>query len=143
MAAAPLGGSLVAVGTDGSEGGRRAVSFAAGLADALQAKLEIVFVARGPPAATGEGPIDAGQQAKGEDILQGELDRLRYLGLHATKRLLSGDPAEALADHANRSPEVGLLVIGRRGAGPLVRALAGSVASRMAHLTQKPLVIVP
>jgi nucleotide-binding universal stress UspA family protein len=139
-----LPGGTIVVGVDGSEPARRATAFAAELAEMMGAKLEVVTVVKGLAHGAGEGPLDAGQKAKGEDILRGELDRLRFLGVRATKTLLWGEPAEALAEHANRSPNASVLIVGRRGAGnPLLRALAGSVASKMANLAQKPLVIVP
>ncbi len=135
-----LADSVIVAGTDGSEGARRAVSFAAGLADALGARVDLVHVVRHG----GEGAPDAGEKARGEDILQAELDRLRYLGLRAGRQLLWGDPAQVLADHCNRRKEASLLVVGRRGAGgPLVRALAGSVAARLANVSEKPVVVVP
>lgn len=139
----PLPGGTVVVGIDGSEAARHAAAFGAGLADALGAKLDIVYVAHGVPLGAGEGSMDAGRKAKGEDILREEVDQLRFLGIRPEQHLLWGEPAETLATYVNENPDAGLLVVGRRGAGPLVRALAGSVASRMAHLTHKPLLVIP
>ncbi|MGZ8628719.1 MAG: universal stress protein [Actinomycetota bacterium] len=54
--------------------------------------------------------------------------------------LLSGRPADALTDRA-RKDGYGLLVVGRRGRGA-TKALLGSTASRLAHGTDVPVLIV-
>jgi nucleotide-binding universal stress UspA family protein len=54
--------------------------------------------------------------------------------------ILQGDPAMALAE---QSEELGLLVLGSRGYGPVRRVLLGSVARKVVKSATCPVVVVP
>ena len=53
-----------------------------------------------------------------------------------------GDPAKTLVSYAS-SIEANLLIVGKRGAGIIERMMIGSVANRVVHDAQCPVVIVP
>jgi nucleotide-binding universal stress UspA family protein len=54
--------------------------------------------------------------------------------------LREGDPGEVLAGETN---ELGLLVVGSRGYGPIGSALLGSIASRLLHTAACPVIVIP
>lgn len=64
------------------------------------------------------------------------------LGPHpeAQPIVLDGEPAEVLAEQTR---ELGLLVMGSRGYGPLRRVLLGSVSAALLDAARCPVMIVP
>lgn len=60
--------------------------------------------------------------------------------LSVEQRLLSGDPAEEIAEAAK---DLDLLLLGSRGYGPLRRALLGGVAGRVMRLAPCPVLVLP
>lgn len=62
--------------------------------------------------------------------------------LAATGRALSGAPAPAIAE-ACEEAGADLLVAGSRGYGPVMRVLAGSVSTQLAHRAPCPVLVVP
>jgi nucleotide-binding universal stress UspA family protein len=53
-----------------------------------------------------------------------------------------GDPARMLLDYAERV-DADVMVIGRRGAGLIERIMLGSVANRVVHDAECPVLLVP
>jgi nucleotide-binding universal stress UspA family protein len=136
---------VILVGCDGSEGSQRAVAFASNLASELGARLVLATVVPALPAlsAPGATALEQSQSTAASQLLQAEADRMRYLGTKVDCRTLHGSPAETLASCADEDAEIDLLVVGKHGQGGLRHALAGSVASRLAHVCRKPVVLVP
>ena len=58
----------------------------------------------------------------------------------ATGRLREGDPAAVLAEE---SGNLGVLVVGSRGYGPVGSVLVGSVASKLLTRSACPVMVVP
>jgi nucleotide-binding universal stress UspA family protein len=54
--------------------------------------------------------------------------------------VVDGDPADVLTEQA---AELGMLVVGSRGYGPLRRVLLGSVSDALLERTACPVMIVP
>jgi nucleotide-binding universal stress UspA family protein len=124
----------ILVGCDGSEGSQRATAFAADFAAKTGDRLVLACVDDASEAAKTKGT---------EAVLQAEADRMRYLGTQVECRKLSGNPAEALASCADDDEDIRLLVVGKRGQGGLKHGLMGGVASRLARLCGKPVVLIP
>ncbi len=136
---------VIMVGCDGSAGAQRAAAFASNLAAETGARLELTTVLPALPSlsAPGAEALEQSQERAANQLLQEEADRMRYLGTKVECRTLHGSPAETLANCADQDGDVDLLVVGKHGQGGLKHALAGSVASRLAHVCQKPVVLVP
>ncbi len=62
-------------------------------------------------------------------------------GAEVDKRVVIGTPAEAIAKAA-RAPDVELIVVGSRGRTLIGGVLIGSVAHRLVHICDKPILIV-
>ena len=131
----------VVVGVDGSEGGERALRWAAGEARLRGAPLRAVWAwsYMDQPG----GGFDPGY---GEDRARAGLDEaLAGLGDEGggveVERLVVCDlPVRALLDAAGGAD---LLVVGSRGLGGFKGLLLGSVGSQVAHHAPCPVVIVP
>jgi len=62
-------------------------------------------------------------------------------GLEITTEILSGHVAETLLDYAKQH-DIGLIVAGTRGNGPLKQMLVGSVTRSLLHLSPIPVLVV-
>jgi nucleotide-binding universal stress UspA family protein len=116
------------LGYDGSEESRVALMEAVEIAQAAEAELKLVAVAEDPPVA-------AGLRAKLAEAFEA-VPR----GVAVEASLVSGDPAEALADASRGSS---LLILGSRELGPIRRVTTGSVSSELASRAPCPLLIHP
>lgn len=74
-------------------------------------------------------------------LLEGLADRARARGVSVTTELAMGVPAEVIHERSE-APEVQLVVMGSRGHGGMARLLLGSVATRVMHLSTRPVVVV-
>jgi nucleotide-binding universal stress UspA family protein len=137
---APLG-----VGFDGSPEARLALSSAAGLADIMGAELRVISVlARPAPAHPMFAFISYHEHL---EHLRAEsrsrlVETLEGLSVHPEMEplVVDGDPADVLTEQA---AELGMLVVGSRGYGPLRRVLLGSVSDALLERTACPVMIVP
>jgi nucleotide-binding universal stress UspA family protein len=135
----------VGVAFDGSAESRLALSSAAGLADTIGGELRVISVLGRP---TPAHPMFAfTSYHEHVEQLRAEcrsrlVEVLDGLPVHpATEPLVvEGEPAEVLMEHA---PELGLLVVGSRGFGPLRRVLLGSVSDALLERAACPVMIVP
>ena len=139
----------IVCGLDGSAQSIRAAQVAASLGRVADAKLIFVTVVRSPegwwgivgapPAA--EAVEDALEKAQ-HDVLDRSLQVIDLEGLSYETVKDTGDPSGQLLEAAQRH-EADLLVVGRRGAGLLQRFAVGSVADRIAHEAECPVLLVP
>lgn len=67
--------------------------------------------------------------------------RLESAGIAFDAHVLSGNPAEVITDFSHEH-NCDLIVMGTRGMGTIKNLLLGSVASKVIHLTEKPLLLV-
>lgn len=130
----------VGVAYNASPESRAAVHAAAELARGLGAELVVIGVAD-PLEFVTESSVGGPTVADVVREVQHELDRVtRELPIEATTALLTGTPAELLAEY---SRHLDLLVTGSRGYGPVRSVLAGGVSGRLMRSAHCPMMIVP
>ncbi|MDJ0954371.1 MAG: universal stress protein [Acidimicrobiia bacterium] len=139
----------VVVGIDGSEQSRHAATVSADLARRNAATLHLVTIVRPPegwwgivgspptPSALSKSLADAQREIL--DSVVAEID-LREIEVVQVEDV--GDPARMLLDYAQRV-DADVMVIGRRGAGLIERIMLGSVANRVVHDAECPVLLVP
>jgi nucleotide-binding universal stress UspA family protein len=135
---------VVGVGYTGSEQSRAALAAAKRFARALGARLRLIAVVPPIPLVP---PVVAGISVELEDALRKRLEKeLAEAAAEAEGEfevstvLVEGDPGAVLSAHG---VELGLLVLGSRGYGPLRRALLGSVSAGVAKNAPCPVLLVP
>ena len=141
--------NTVVAGVDGSDGSRRAAEHAAAIARHWKAKLLLVTVVRTPEGWWGIGGAPPSPEALSAALIEGQQKILteieEHLDLegveHETIEEL-GDPVSRLVDLCDQT-DADLLVIGRRGAGLAERIILGSVADRLCHLANCPVLVIP
>jgi nucleotide-binding universal stress UspA family protein len=144
--AARSGIATVAVGFDGSDESRHALTSTIELAGATGAKLKLVSVAVPPAVGAGKGGA-AGWHDLFEIVIQRRREQLDEAlravpgGIEVEATLVTGPAPESLADVASEPGT--LLVVGSRGYGPLRRALLGSVATHLVRWAPCPLIVTP
>jgi nucleotide-binding universal stress UspA family protein len=140
----------VLVATDGSEGGNRAVDYAARLAKREGFDLLIVNIVGGLPDKLFSAFTDAQQQwfndlleSLSAELLSKARDRARKIGV-GTIELESrgGEIAPAIIEIAQRKA-ADVIVVGKHGAGLVESLLIGNVAHKLASLAPLPVIIVP
>jgi nucleotide-binding universal stress UspA family protein len=142
----PLG--RIGVGFDGSATSAQALRFAAELALAHDAALEVIGVVdlrSHAESRVGGEALDAlaGQglhDRRGEAIREAADVELQQLGtgLRSRVEVVHGDPA---AELLARTASLDLLVVGSRGYGPLRRVLLGSVSSELIRASECPMIV--
>ena len=132
----------ILVAVDDSETSLRAVRLAAEIAAATQAELLLAHVLVAPPADLYGLPTPEFQRIQ-QKVVNDIITRAAEAAgpVRAETKLLSGKPAEALADAAVSS-NVNLVVVGSRGRGAVTRVLLGSTSDRLIHICEKPVLIV-
>lgn len=139
----------VVVGIDGSEQSCHAASVGADVARRNNAVLHLVTIVRPPegwwgivgspptPSALSKSLTDAQREIL--DSVAGSID---LSDLEVVQVEDVGDPARMLTEYAARV-DADLMVIGRRGAGLIERIMLGSVANRVVHDAEYPVLLVP
>ena len=144
----PDGIAEVAVGYDGSEEARIALTEAIDLGRATGAPVKVVAAAEPAPIVYGKG--GGARQGQSElnkaihEMLRQRLDealRSAPEDVRLEGTLVDGPPAESLAEIARE--EGGLLVIGSRAYGPLRRVLLGSVSTELVRAAPCPVIVHP
>ena len=135
----------ILVGVDGSPSSLRALQFAADLAIDLGAELVVVFARH---------VYLAMPEHSAEDMFSDVLDRAEHAILEAIAGELGGrdlrwryetqvgPPADVLCEIAERTG-ASFLVVGRHGGSSLRELVLGSVSNRLAHRSDRPVLLVP
>ena len=142
----------VVVGVDGSASSLEAVRYAADLAAAASATLEVVSSYRMPASATwaeAYAPLEANGGPSFETVAREaahaaatagvQTARQAYPGLTINEQVVEGIPARVLAQAASTA---GLLVVGSRGHGGFTGLMLGSVGHALIHSAHCPVVII-
>jgi nucleotide-binding universal stress UspA family protein len=132
---------------DGSDHGLNAARTAAGLAQALGARLTLLTVYHQPSAALGEpnystALTEALEHARG--IIDGAREAVREVvgpEPEPETEWLGGAPAETIIAAA-RDGGYDMIVVGTRGRGRVQAALLGSVSSTVAGQAGRPVLVV-
>lgn len=127
---------------DGSEHSRRAVAVAGDLARRYGAEV-VVFHAREHELTWGADiDIESAQEARGlvDDVVR-ELKDAGTSVRGEVVRVPLGDVPRAILDVA-KAEDVGLIVMGTRGLSDWERLLLGSVAHKVVHLADVPVLVV-
>lgn len=131
----------VVVGTDGSEGARRAGDWAASYARAAGATLQVVS---SPPVGPPSGVFRSVLREEVQRLVDAEESRLlsEHPGLRTEGRaeLYLGGPLAMLED---QSRSADLLVVGTRGIGGWKGVLLGTVAAEIVGTASCPVAVVP
>jgi nucleotide-binding universal stress UspA family protein len=135
---------VIGVGYDGSPEAEHALATAEAVARRASAALRVITVVARPASGSGFGYAYADSVESAEARAQAQLDAAlgriggdtRPLGI---KR--RGEPATVLSDEAEKGLD--LLVVGSRGYGPLLRAVLGSVSSKLMRFASCPVLVVP
>jgi len=85
--------------------------------------------------------INKAREEAGLALLTPAKERLESAGIAFDAHIRSGNPAEVINDFS-REYHCDLIVMGTRGMGTIKNLLLGSVASKIVHLTEKPLLLV-
>ncbi len=139
----------IVVGVDGSEQSRHAARLSSDLARKNAATLHLVTIVRPPegwwgivgspptPSALSKSLTDAQRE-----ILDSVMATLDLTDIEVVQVEDVGDPARMLLEYASRV-DADVMVIGRRGAGLIERIMLGSVANRVVHDAECPVLLVP
>ena len=136
----------IVVATDGSEMSLKAVATAAEIARGVNGKVEVVYVSAPnllPPQVYPDvvAKLEAEEKRYAADILKKAAEAVSAFGVSCDQINLTGEPAEALSQHAEGA-SVWMVVVGSRGRGAVARVLLGSVADRLVHICKKPVLVV-
>ena len=142
-------------GVDGSPDSLHALRIAAKLARRLDARLVAAHVADpsgaafayagvGAAASLGRAPVlltdpEVEREAVVAILTRSVIDAEEEI---AERRVLSGNPAESLADLADEE-EAMLIVVGSRGRGAFKTAFLGSVSNSLIGIARCPVLVVP
>jgi nucleotide-binding universal stress UspA family protein len=91
--------------------------------------------------AVGKGQIDRYYQEEGEARLAGAKKRLDKAAISYAPRILVGQIAESIVKHA-KDKRCDLIYIGTRGMSALGKALVGSTATKVLHISEIPVLLV-
>jgi nucleotide-binding universal stress UspA family protein len=84
--------------------------------------------------------VEQEHRAHADRLLADAMTKLGEPGVQVEPLVLTGSPAESLAEAALAS-DVGLLVVGSRGRGAVARMLLGSVSDRLVRISKKPVLV--
>jgi nucleotide-binding universal stress UspA family protein len=127
---------------DGSEHSRRAVPVAADLAFRYEGEV-VVFHAREHELALGVD-VDAETHQEAIDLVDSVVRELKEAGIGVRGEIVRvplGQTARAILQAAT-DENVGLIVMGTRGLSEWSRLLMGSVAHKVVHLAEMPVLVV-
>jgi nucleotide-binding universal stress UspA family protein len=130
------------VGYDGSDCAKAALDAALGLARAAGDDVVVAFgYDPGGPGEEYRATRDA-VRAVGERVTAEAVERARAAGTEVEVSLVEARPTEALVKLADQLG-ARAIVVGSHGEHPIKGALLGSVAYKLLHLSERPVLVVP
>ena len=133
----------ILVGTDGSDGANRAVTYAIDLAEANDATLHVLTAIdpRSAPKSFGVETVAAIDRAA-EELIDAISSRAEGSTIDIVGDVHRGEPATILLSYAEEK-NVDLIVTGQRGHSGLTERILGSTPDRIARKTERPFLIIP
>lgn len=147
---------LLLVPVDGSKGAGAAAQLAANFASKLNIPLRLLFVFPATPMDMFGVPSEVMNPGELKYFAAGEFEKLRdkaaarafeaarkSIGdneIAIEDKVLAGQPAEAIVDHAKSEPNA-IIVIGRRGLSSVKEIFVGSVSQRVIHKAECPVLL--
>jgi nucleotide-binding universal stress UspA family protein len=138
----------ILVPTDFSDAAAEAERTAVSIAQAFDAKIELLYVTATvvllpPPFETATFPsLMPELNARLQQRLDEEKKRVDATGVRCETQLLEGVPHMEIVNRAQASG-VDLIVMGTHGHGGFAHAVLGSVAERVLHRSRCPVLVVP
>ena len=132
------------VGVDGSENGRAAVEWSAGMAAAVGAEVVAVH-ALGLLEVLDRGVAEPSERHREEIRRRFETEwcaPLDTAGVDSRRLMRDGSPVPVVLAVAEEE-DVDLIVVGSRGLGGFPELLLGSTSTQVAQLSSRPVTIVP
>ncbi|MFP3399576.1 universal stress protein [Acidianus sp.] len=135
----------ILVAYDGSEHSKKALDVAIDLAKRYSSEVyvveavdETIFETVGvlPPLSAIEE-----MEKKAKKDIDEAVNKATQNGVKAVGEVLSGDPATAILEYANKN-DIKLIIIGSRGLSRFKRILLGSVSSRVVQESKIPVIVV-
>jgi nucleotide-binding universal stress UspA family protein len=137
----------ILVAVDGSENALQAVRHAVKLASAnSDIRLHLLNVQPSLPSAATSfvhaDTVRSFHKEEGEKALKSAQELLKSAGVSYECHIAVGNQAEAIVEYA-REKNCDQILMGTRGLGGLSNLLLGSVATRVLHLTDVPVTLIP
>ena len=137
--------NTIVLALDGSQGARRAIPFAVGLARESKSRIVIVHIDE-RMGTRDRAPIDVEEEGIRAEI-QTLVKDLAAEGIEARIEIgemisRTGEIARAITDIAEKS-DADLIVTGTRGRSEIAGLLVGSVVQRLLHIAKQPVLAVP
>ena len=133
---------------DGSECSARALDFVIDKMGALQGAVELHVLTVHAPipyaravSVIGGDKVSKYYQEEGEETLKPARARLDAAKVPYTHHIIVGDPAGVIVRFAKET-KIDQIVIGTHGRGHIGNIVLGSVASKVVHLTELPVLLV-
>ncbi len=150
MSQAPAGGlRRILVAVDGSENALRAVRHVLAEKDVYRDPLQLVLVNVQASVVSGavkmffsQEQLEGYYREEGDTAMAAARDLVAAAGLPAEHHILVGDPAENIARLA-RDTRCHQIVMGTRGMGAISGMFVGSVAAKVIHRSEVPVLLVP
>lgn len=141
---------LYLVGIDGSQWSVRAAEKAVSLAELTGAKIKLIYAINVliVPALVAESVTpaiydhDEEEKRINNSIINPLIEKFAANNVALDYELIWGDATEILSDCV-KSEHANLLFVGRRGRSRVADLLLGSVANKLAHTVDIPIVLVP
>jgi nucleotide-binding universal stress UspA family protein len=135
----------ILVAVDGSKASLKAVQFLIEHCDWYREPPEVELLAVHLPVPK-VGPVNKAQleryyHEEGESMLRAAKQKLAAAGIAYQARVLVGPVAETLVKHA-KDKRCELIYIGTRGMSALGKALVGSTATKVLHISDVPVLLV-
>jgi nucleotide-binding universal stress UspA family protein len=139
----------ILLAVDGSKPSLKAVQTLIDHADWYRQKPQVELVTVHLPvprlprmgAAVGKGQIERYYREEGEAMLAAARKKLDAAGIRHTRHVLVGPIAEAIVKHA-RDKRCDVIYIGTRGMSEIGKALVGSTATKVLHISDVPVLLV-
>ena len=142
--------SVLMVGIDCSECGKRAIEYAIDLAKRSDAKLLVAHIIEWSPGAcsTVEENFERHKRREEElkrahsEVIDPVVNRLKAEGLNAEGLIRHGNVADTLHELAMEN-DVTNIILGRQGTSKLKAHVFGSVGSHLVQMAEIPVTVVP